>query len=165
MEKSSNCSAPEPFSPANFTRIQIVQAAEEFLKERDREAVERAQNIISELRNTVVPPEEVYVGPTAIRVDDFIPASGVIIVENVSPAESVRTQFGWATVLQPLYLVINVLGHGILSDTRYGVFKMCVYELIKSELVAESEGYLCLTVTFEDNRVYIGDNKRRRELG
>jgi hypothetical protein len=71
--------------------------------------------------------------------------------------EPCAIQCGWGTVLEPLYLVVNILGYGISSDKRYGVFKICIYELIKRALVVESDGDLKLTLTLSKNHVYIGN--------
>src|SRR5206468_8320854 len=123
-----------------FTLDQVKKAAEEILKERKRKAIANAHAIITFLRDTQVPPDDVYIGPAVSRVDDVIPVSGIIFVGNVSGLESCTLTLGWGTVLAPVFLVVNILGLGVNSDTRYGVFTICVYELIKQGLATESDG-------------------------
>jgi hypothetical protein len=158
-EKANRCSSPEPMVASEFTIEQIQKAAEEVLKEHHRKFVEESHHIIRTLRETETLADEVYIGPTAIRVDDVIPVSAVIFVGNVSGLEPSTLSLGWGTVLAPFYLVINVLGMGVSSDTRYGVFKVCVYELLKQDLVKELDEGLILTLYLENDRVYIGTEK------
>jgi hypothetical protein len=155
-ERSSLCSRPESLLPGEFTLDQVKKAAEEILKERKRKAIANAHAIITFLRDTQVPPDDVYIGPAVSRVDDVIPVSGIIFVGNVSGLESCTLTLGWGTVLAPVFLVVNILGLGVNSDTRYGVFKICVYELIKQGLATESDGDLNLRIYLESDRVYIG---------
>jgi hypothetical protein len=98
----------------------------------------------------------------AVQVEDAIPVSEVIFVGNVSPLEPCHLTFGWGTVLAPVYLVVNTLGIGVRSDTRYGVFKLCVYELIKRNWAIEREGELILTLTLDNGRAYIGSKDNHR---
>jgi len=158
-EKSKLCSDPDTFSPGDFTIEQLKKAGDEFIREKQRQSIEDTREIIRYLRETDLLREEVYCGPLMVRIADVIPASGVIFVANVSALTPCTIPLGWGTVLEPLYLVINVLGFGIKSDTRYGVFKICLYELLKRDLVVESEGFLNLTVTLDAEVVSIGSGE------
>ncbi|MEX0806162.1 MAG: hypothetical protein WD688_23005 [Candidatus Binatia bacterium] len=68
VERSYKCSPPDTMPPEQFTSAQIKKTAEEILRERHREAIDRAQSIINMLRDTVSPPDDVYVGPAIVRV-------------------------------------------------------------------------------------------------
>ena len=161
-ERSVLCSEPDSLLPSDFTLDQVKTAADEILKQRRRQAIDHAHETIAFLRDTELLRDDVYLGPIASRVEDAIPVAEIIFVGHVSPLEPCHLTLGWGTVLAPLYLVINILGIGVKSDTRYGVFKICAYELIKRNLVVESEGDLILTLSLEADRVYIGheDNNR-----
>ena len=63
-----------------------------------------------------------------------------------------------------MFLVVNILGLGVNSDTRYGVFKICVYELIKRDLLTESDGDLNLRLYLESDRVHIGTEENNLYL-
>jgi hypothetical protein len=163
-EKSQLCSNPVPLLPGEFTVEQVKRAAEELLNERRQRIIAETHEIITLLRNTELLVDEVYLGPAMIRVEDSIPVSGIIFVANVSRLEPCTFSIGWGTVLAPLYLVINTLGFGIRSDSRYGVFKICVYELIKRDLLLESEDSLTMTVILENDRICIGSEKNNLYL-
>lgn len=94
-----------------------------------------------------------------IANDDVIPASSIIFVANMSTLEPCVVTLELGTVFQPLYLIINTLEFGIEADTRYGVFKICVYEVMKRDLVVESEGDLNLMITLDTDGVSIGSGK------
>jgi hypothetical protein len=162
-EKSVLCSKPETLNPRDFTRDQVKKAAEEILREKRRQATDHAHEIVTVLREIELLADEVYMGPTMVRVEDAIPVSGVIFVANVS-AFPETIKIGWGTVLSPLYLVVNILGFGIKSDARYGVFKLCVYELIKRELAVEFEDGFSMTVSLANDRVCIGGENGRSSL-
>jgi hypothetical protein len=59
---------------------------------------------------------------------------------------------------------VNILGFGMFSDSRYGVFKICIYDLIKRDLVMESDGDLNLTLHLAGAQVYIGTGKQKLYL-
>jgi hypothetical protein len=80
VERSYKCSIPDAMSPEQFTVDQIEKAAEEILSERHRQAIERAQSIINMLRDSVSPPDDVYVGPAMVRIEDVIPAHGEFLL-------------------------------------------------------------------------------------
>jgi hypothetical protein len=71
---------------------------------------------------------------------------------------------GWGTVLAPLYLVVDMLGFDIRSDFRHGVYKLCVYELLKRNIIVESDGGLNMKLRLEQNRVYVGSATNTVEL-
>ena len=158
-EKSELCSDLDTFSPGDFTVEQLKKAGDEFIKEKQRQSIEDTREIIKYLRETDLLIEEVYCGSLMVRTEDMIPASGVIFVANVSALTPCTIPLGWGTVLELLYLVINILGSSIESDTRYGVFKICMYELLKKDLVVESDGFLKLTVTIDSDGISIGSGK------
>lgn len=164
LERASLCSKPESLPPKEFTLDQVKKAVEEIFKELHRKAIANAHEIITQLRDTELLADEVYRGPATVRVEDVIPVSGIIFVANVSAITPTTVLLGWGTVLEPMYLVINTFGFGVESDTRYGVFKICVYELIKQNLVVETEGGLNLTVTLDADGVFISSDKNRLYL-
>jgi hypothetical protein len=135
---------------------QIKKAAEEAFNDRRQKSIQRHQEIFKFLRETELLADEVDLGPAIIRVEDAIPVSGAISLAPVSRIQPCNVSLGLGTVLEPVYLVIDVLDVSNFSDSRFGVFKICMYELIKRALVAESEGNLNFTVTLENDSVYLG---------
>lgn len=98
-------------------------------------------------------------------IDDNIPSAEIILVANVSENEPATVTLSFATLLSPVYLVINILGiTGINWNERYAVFKICVHELLKNDLVMERDGDFILTLCLENDRVYIVAEKNKRYL-
>jgi hypothetical protein len=112
-EKAIICSEPEPMPPDKFTLEQVKAAADEIIAERHQQAVSDAHEIISRLRDTEVFADDVYHGPEIERVIDVVPVSAVIFVTQIGPLISDTVKLGWGTVLEPLYLIVNVLGLGV----------------------------------------------------
>jgi hypothetical protein len=154
-EKTTLCSDPEEMDPNSFTPEQLNKAAEEILKERRREQIEEHRRMIGLMSETELLAPEVYVGPTIERVQDVIPVDGMIFVANVMRISPRTATFGWGVVFVPIYLVVNILGSSVEPDSRYGVFKICFYDLIKRKLTVESEGNLELKLHYEAGKVVI----------
>jgi hypothetical protein len=116
------------------------------------------------LNETELLAQEVHNGPVIERVDDFIPVGCAIFVANILRLAPLVLTFGWGAVLEPIYLVVKVLGATIAPDVRYGVFKVCFYELIKRKLTHESDGDLELKLHFELDKVVLQSGAQRLSL-
>jgi hypothetical protein len=154
-EPASAYGEPDEFEPDQFTKGQLSRAAEEAIKDAERALAERNRAIITQVRDTELYLNDVYIGPLVAKITDSIPASAIIMVAILDKLQPHRIELGWGAILQPLYLVVNTLGFGLEDDMRYGVFKLCVYDLIKQRFAVEDEGNLVLTLQYRAGKVFI----------
>jgi hypothetical protein len=156
-EEHSVCSEPEECEPIVFTSEQIIVANQEWLKIKHSEFLSRNRQLFELIRDTEHFYKDAYVGPPAARVNDFIPLDALIVIAPIVRLLDHEVKFGLAGVFSPVYLVIDVAGLGLEEDRRYGVFKLCVYDLIKKRYIVEdeNEGHLSLKMQYRDGKVYL----------
>ena len=163
-EKAEMCEPPEPMDPKEFTFTQVVKAIIEIVKIHEQKRMDEEQYLIRILQETNELEHEVYLGPEVISVEDSIPVDGIIFVVNVSGQVAPPLVIGARAVWEPAYLVINKLGMGIRTDVRYGVYKVCVYKLLKQGILQEQNGVLILNISMENDCVCLGTERHKLYL-
>lgn len=136
--------SPEVALPSDFTPAQVLAAVNATQVEEMGLVAQQRKLSIKQLIETEVWYASAYLGSPVERVTDFIPVDATIFSVTVPRVGSCLIRLGPATVHQPVYLVIDVLdGFG---DSRHGVFRLSVYELVKLKLVLPDEADLTLTL-------------------
>jgi hypothetical protein len=156
-EERGICSKPEECEPNVFTPEQIKTATEECVRIKRSESLRRAKELFRLVHDSEQLYGEAYIGPLAERVTDYIPLDALLVIAPIRKMLDTDVTFGLAAVFAPIYLVVDVVGLNLEHDDRYGVFRLCAYELIKKNYLCEvnEEGMCCMVLKYHADKVYI----------
>lgn len=154
-EERGSCSEPEECEPNVFTGEQIKTATEECMRIKRSESLKRLKETFRLVHDSEELYEEAYIGPLAERVTDYIPLDALLVIAPIQKMLDTDVTFGIA--LAPIYLVVDVEGFGLVPDVRYGVFRLCAYDLIKKNYLCEvnEEGMCGMVLKYHADKVYI----------
>lgn len=144
----------------DFSGEQIFAAATLKFKEHSSSTRKYGSALLQSMIHTELHYETVYHGPLCERVLDSIPVSAAIATVFVLAESEIRV--GPGITIGPLFLVVEV-HDGALGGARYGVFKLCVYDLMKKGWVDVREDEIVLQLRAAQEGVYLhGPNRLLR---
>lgn len=136
----------------HFSFAQVEAAMRLRFEELFSSTKKNAATLLQSMLRTEFHYQDVYHGPLCERVEDVIPVTASIATAFVSDVHEICR--GPGATINPLFLVIDVQS-GVLSDSRYGVFKLGIYDLMKKGYIHVREDEIVVRLRASADGVYL----------